>query len=168
TIFQKYSGARKQPLHGLAIRWLFEIKHDAALAAVEQREERSAHAPQAAGLVTCGWLDLDHLGAQLRQDHAAGRTHHHVGHLDNPHARKRQFRPGHALLPVQLLFIEAQNKPLRQVWKTYSARTNAWGTAPLPKRPAISTSRGCFSAGRRWTAMLDAAVKALSQLLSPP
>src|SRR2546421_42019 len=66
-IFQKYIGARKQPLHGLAIRWLFEIKHDATLAAVEQREERSAHAPQAAGLVTCGWLDLDHFGAQLRE-----------------------------------------------------------------------------------------------------
>ena len=98
-IFQKYIGAREQPLHRLAIRRLGEIKHDAAFAAVEQREERSAHATQAAGLVACGWLDLDHFGAQLREDHAAGRTHHHVGHLDDPHAVKRQSRPGHRLLP---------------------------------------------------------------------
>ena len=44
-ILQKYVGAGKQPLHGLAIRRLFEIKHDAAFAAVEQREKRGAHAP---------------------------------------------------------------------------------------------------------------------------
>ena len=38
-IFQKHVGARQQPMHRLAVLGLREIKHDAALAAVEQREE---------------------------------------------------------------------------------------------------------------------------------
>ena len=76
----------------IAILRLGEVEHDTALAAVEQREERGAHAPEAPGLVAAGRLDLDHLGAELREDHAAGRPHHHVGHLDDPYPRKRQFR----------------------------------------------------------------------------
>ena len=38
-IFQKHVGARQQPMHRPAVLGLREIKHDAALAAVEQREE---------------------------------------------------------------------------------------------------------------------------------
>ena len=87
-ILQKHVGAGEQPVHGLAIFRLVEIEHDAALAAVEQREERRSHAAEAAGLVARGRLDLDDLGPELRQDHAAGRPHDHVGHLDDPHAVK--------------------------------------------------------------------------------
>ena len=76
-------------MHGVAVLGLGEIQHHAALAAVEQRKERDAHAAETAGLVALRRLDLDHLGAELREDHAAGRAHHHVGHLDDPHARKR-------------------------------------------------------------------------------
>ena len=92
-IFQEHVGAGQQPVHGLAVLGLGEIEHDAALAAVEQRKERDSHAAEAAGLVAGGRLDLDDLGAELRQDHAAGRPHHHVGHLDDPHAVKRQSVP---------------------------------------------------------------------------
>ena len=99
-ILQKHVGAGEQPVHGLAILGLGEVEHDAALAAVEQREERRSHAAEAAGLVAAGRLDLDDLGAQLRQDHAAGRAHHHVGHLDDPHALQRQSGLGHAIVSL--------------------------------------------------------------------
>ena len=103
-ILQEHIGAFEQPVHGVAVFGLGKIEHDAALAAVEQREERGSHAAERAGLVAGGRLDLDHLGAELRQDHAAGRTHHHVGHLDDPHALKRQSRPGHSCLPYASIF----------------------------------------------------------------
>ena len=86
-IFQEHVGAGQQPMHGVAIVRFCEIEHDAALAAVEQRKKRRSHAAQAAGLVTRGRLDLNNLGAELRQDHAARWAHHHVGHFDDPHAR---------------------------------------------------------------------------------
>ena len=44
-IFQEHVGAGEQPVHGLAVFGLGKIEHDAALAAVEQREERRSHAP---------------------------------------------------------------------------------------------------------------------------
>jgi hypothetical protein len=97
-IFQEYVGAGQQPVHRLAVLLFAEVENDAALAAIEQREERRSHSAKAAGLVTGRRLDLDHIGAELRQNHAAGRTHHHMGHLDHPHARQRQSRPGHPRL----------------------------------------------------------------------
>src|SRR5260370_29902942 len=62
-ILQKHIGAGQQPIHRRAVVNLCKIEHDAALAAVEQREERSSHAAKAAGLVAGGRLDLDDLGA---------------------------------------------------------------------------------------------------------
>ncbi len=99
-ILQEHLGALQQPVHGVAILRLLEIQHDAALAAVEQRKERRPHAAEGPGLVAGGRFDLDHLRAQLREDHAAGRAHDHVGHLDDAHACKRQSGLGHACLPV--------------------------------------------------------------------
>src|SRR5665213_4623702 len=72
-IFQKYVGAGEQPVHEVAILGFLEIEHDASFAAIEQREERRAHTPQAAGLVAHRRLDLDDFSAELRQDQAAGR-----------------------------------------------------------------------------------------------
>jgi len=94
-IFQEHVGAFEQKVHGLPIFGLREIEYDTAFSSVEQRKERGSHAAQRAGLVAHRRLDLDHLGAQLREDHAAGRAHHHMGHLDDPHPVKRQSRPGH-------------------------------------------------------------------------
>src|SRR6266404_6724464 len=71
-VFQKDIGAGEQPVHRLAVVSPGEIENDAALAAIEQRGERSSHAAEAAGLVAGGRLDLDDLGAELRQNHAAG------------------------------------------------------------------------------------------------
>ena len=52
----------------------------------------ATRAEQAAGLVTAGRLDLDHLGAEIAEDHAAARLHHHVGELDHADAGERQAR----------------------------------------------------------------------------
>ena len=97
-VLQEHVGGFEQAVHGLAVFRLGEIEHDAALAAIEQREERGTHAAEAAGLVARGRLDLDHLGAELREDHAAGRTHHHMSHLDDPYALQRQSGSGHSCL----------------------------------------------------------------------
>ncbi len=86
-VLQEHVGAGEQVVHDVAVLLLLEIEHHAALAAVEQWEERRSHAAEAASLVARRRLDLDDLGAELRQDHATGRSHHHVGHLDDPHAR---------------------------------------------------------------------------------
>ena len=59
------------------------VEHDRFLAAVEGGEEGAAHAAQVARLVALGRLDLDHLGAEEGEEHAAGRAHDHVGHLDH-------------------------------------------------------------------------------------
>jgi hypothetical protein len=97
-IFQEDVGGFEQPMHGFAVLGLLEIEHHAALAAVEQRKERGPHTAERAGFVADRRLDLDHLGTQLREDHAAAWAHHHVSHLDDPHALKRQSRPGHSRL----------------------------------------------------------------------
>src|SRR5262249_7174498 len=131
-ILQEHVGAGEQPVHRVAILSLGEVEHDAALAAVEQREERDPHAAERAGLVAGRRFDLDHLGAELRQDHAAGRPHHHVGHLDDPHALQRQFAPGHRLLRALALliwtrFLHANRYPLRSKtlcsWRRLGFRT---------------------------------------------
>ncbi len=96
-IFQEHVGAGEQPMHGLAVFGPGEIEHDAALAAVEQREERRSHAAEAPGLVAGGRFDLDDFGPKLRQDHAAGRAHHHVGHFDHPNTRQRQVLRAHGI-----------------------------------------------------------------------
>jgi hypothetical protein len=112
-ILEEHIGAFQQPVHGLAILGLGEVEHDAALAAVEQRKERGSHAAERAGLVARGRLDLDHLGAELGEDHAAGWAHHHVGHLDDPHALERQSGLSHALL----LFLPPTVALSRAIWK---------------------------------------------------
>ena len=45
---------------------------------------------QVARLVAAGRLDLDDLGAQVGEDHPAGRAHHHVRELDHAHAGQGQ------------------------------------------------------------------------------
>src|SRR5215813_12269237 len=89
-------------MHGVAVVGLGKIEHNATLAPVEERKKRDAHSAERACLVACWWLDLDHLRTQLCQDHAACRTHDHVGHFDHPHAFKRHSGFGHGALPLQV------------------------------------------------------------------
>jgi len=97
-VLEEHVRRGQQAVHRLAPLGRREIERDAALAAVEQREEGDPHAAEPAGLVAGRRLDLDHLGAELGQDHAAGRPHDHVAHLDDPDAVQRQMR-GHAFSP---------------------------------------------------------------------
>src|SRR5271166_3557040 len=89
-------------MHGLAVFGLLEIEHDAAFAAVEQREEGRPHAAERARLVAGRRLDLDHVSSQLGEDHAAGRAHDHVRHLHDPYALERQSGCGHYASPWRL------------------------------------------------------------------
>ena len=66
---------------------LLQVERDAFLVAVEQRKEARARSQQPARVVARDRFDLDHLGAQVGQHHAAGRAHHHVGELDDAYAR---------------------------------------------------------------------------------
>ena len=62
------------------------IEREALLVAVEVAEEAAAEALQLARAVAVDRLDLDHLGAEVGQDHAAGRTEDGVGELDDADA----------------------------------------------------------------------------------
>jgi hypothetical protein len=65
------------------------LKFYALLVAVEERKKPNARTEQRARAVTVDRLDLDDLGAEIGQHHAAGRAHHHVGELDDPQPSQR-------------------------------------------------------------------------------
>jgi hypothetical protein len=84
-------GGGDEAQRGLHALGLLQVERDALLVAVEGREEARARAEQAARVVALDGLDLDDLGAEVGQQQAAGRTHDHVGELDDADAgiRKR-------------------------------------------------------------------------------
>ena len=71
-----------------------DVEDDALLVAVERAEEADAEARQLARLVAAGRLDLDHLGAEVGEDHPAGRAHDHVRELDDADAVEGQAGMG--------------------------------------------------------------------------
>ncbi len=153
-------------MHGLPIFRFREIEDDAALAAVEQRKERGSHAAEAAGLVTCGRLDLDDLGAELRQNHAAGRTHHHVGHFHDPHARQGQFRSSHVVSRYQPHFIVARRASSEKYKRKFNPADHAipiaenadliHGHLPLmPDRWSCWTGRPSLAVNSRETVRVE-------------
>jgi hypothetical protein len=66
------------------------VERQALLVAVEVAEETGAEAAQPPRLVAVDRLDLDHLGPEIGQDHAAGRAEDGVRHLDDANAGKRR------------------------------------------------------------------------------
>ena len=85
---------------------VLQIERDRPLAGV-LRQERSAHAAAvelgigaelAREIAGARRLDLDHLGAELRQLIAAERSGQHIGEVENPQAREK---PGHVIPPVR-------------------------------------------------------------------
>ena len=56
------------------------------------RKKPMPEARQLARLVAARRLDLDDLGAEVGEDHAAGRAHHHVGELDDANAARAAGR----------------------------------------------------------------------------
>ena len=83
-------GGGDQPQGGFNPGGLFQVQRNAFFVAVEGGEKPRARAQQAAGVVSINRLDLDHLGPQVAQQHAAGGAHHHVGEFDDPHTCVRQ------------------------------------------------------------------------------
>ena len=91
-------GRGNQAQHHFAPLGAVQVNRQALFVAVEQRIKPGAAAQQAAGTVTGEWLDLDDLGAQIAQRHAAGRAHDHVGEFNDADAGqgKRFVRFGSA------------------------------------------------------------------------
>ena len=87
-------GLRGQTQHDLPSARALHIHRQAALVAVELTEEAGTRAHQPPRGVTLQGLHLDHLGTQVRQDHAAGGPHHHVRELHHAHAGKGQVLGG--------------------------------------------------------------------------
>jgi len=83
------SRARQADRH-LSPLALAQVDGDALLVAVEHREKTRPRPQQVARAVALHGLDLDDLGPQVGQYHAAGGTHDHVGELHHAQAFKRQ------------------------------------------------------------------------------
>ena len=66
------------------------VEREALLVAIEVAEEAAAEAAQLARAIAVDRLDLDHLGAEIGQDHAAGRPEDGVGELDDADAFERR------------------------------------------------------------------------------
>ncbi len=87
-------GGPDQRLTRQAVLLVFEVKHDRALVAVQRVEvaalavcERLVVAPR----IAAGRLDLDHVGAEVGEQHAGKRPRHVLGVLEHPDPIQRQW-----------------------------------------------------------------------------
>src|ERR1044071_4142802 len=71
---------------------LLKIDRQTFLVAVEHRKEARPRMLETARVVAFQRLDLDDLGAEVREHQAARGPHHHVRELDDPHAFERKHR----------------------------------------------------------------------------
>ena len=85
-------GCRHQILRDLAPARILDVKCQAFFVAIEGREKSGSRTQQAARAVALNGLDLDDLGPQIGKNHAAGRSHDHVGEFDHSNAGERQAR----------------------------------------------------------------------------
>ena len=92
-VFRDHVGTGQQTLHDVPPARRLDVHREASLVAIEGDEESGAGACQVTRVVAGDRLHLDHVCAEVRQDHAAARPHDHVHELDHPHARQRQTRP---------------------------------------------------------------------------
>lgn len=106
-------GALGQSQQRVAPLRLFEIEHDAALAAIGI-EKHSAHAGRAAGTdlpndVALGAFDLDDIGAHVRQHLGAVGAHQHRGQVENGEAGKRS----HGASLDKFIYVELEFRKCR-------------------------------------------------------
>ena len=123
-------GARGEPERQRDALRLSQIDAQRALVAVEGREEAERHAGQPARVVAVGrGFDLDDVGAEIGQRHAAARAHHHMAEFEHAHARGG---------PESLSFIALASR-VRKFWE---CRPRRRGHADFScGRPALSASR---------------------------
>jgi hypothetical protein len=81
---------RDEPQHDLQPARILHVDGKALLVAIEHPEEARAGTAQRARAVARDRFDLDDLRAEIREQHPAGRAHHHVRHLDHARACVRQ------------------------------------------------------------------------------
>ena len=111
-----------------------DVEDDALLVAVERAEEADAEAGQVACLVASRRLDLDHFGAQVREDHAAGRAHDHVRELDDAHSVEGKRLRG-AVRHARALRIAARPTRVRLPTPARHAGVGAQRRSP-PRSPS--------------------------------
>ena len=90
-VLQQDVGGVDEVEDAVPIGRLGDVELDAVLVAVERGEQAGSRTGQVAGLVAGpARFDLDHLGAEVGQDHPAAGPHDHVGELDDADAVERQ------------------------------------------------------------------------------
>src|SRR5205823_2790364 len=97
-VVHQHIGALRERQACLQRRRMLEIQDDRALVAVGVEVDR-AHAgvlerPGVAHDVAAGWLDLDHVRAEVAEDLRRIRPHHHSGEIEHAHAGERTHYSG--------------------------------------------------------------------------
>ncbi len=90
-VLDQHVGVAHHPQQHLLALGRLQVERDRALVAVQHQEGRrhavDARIAIAARIVAAvGLLDLDHVGAEVGQHHAAGRAGHDLGQLEHAHA----------------------------------------------------------------------------------
>ncbi|MNQ87578.1 hypothetical protein D3C85_1028070 [compost metagenome] len=98
---------------------VLQVNGNAALVAVEIAEVAGPEPLQASRSVAFHGFDLDHVGAQVRQHHAAGRAHHRVPEIKHANTRERQ-----------LPFIRHVHSPSRAGTDRHSCKAPTEASAP--------------------------------------
>ena len=80
-VFCDHIGSGAQAARRCSAVRMLQVELNAFLVAVEHGKEPCPCPQQVAGTVALDGLHLDDLGPQVRQHHAAGGAHHHVGEL---------------------------------------------------------------------------------------
>ena len=80
----------KQAQHQRAPLVRFQVHAQAAFIAVVHREVTGAGAQQVPSAVALHRLDLDHIGAEVRENQSRSRAHDHVGELNDAHPGEGQ------------------------------------------------------------------------------
>ena len=91
-ILDQHIGLFEQLHQDLTALGRIGIERQALLVAIEVAEEAGAEAAQLARAVAVDRLDLDHLGPEVGQDHAAGRPQDRVGEFDDADALEGRFK----------------------------------------------------------------------------
>ena len=93
-IFHNDVGFFRQPIQQLPSVVIFQIDCEAAFVAVECGKEAGAETYEAASRITIGWLDLDHVGSKIGEDHTSGRPHNGVTEFEHADAGKGESSGG--------------------------------------------------------------------------
>jgi hypothetical protein len=141
-------GRQRQPARRGGTLGRLQVDADALLVAVEQREEAGAGTEQPARVVAVHRLDLDDLGAEVGQHHAAGRPHHHVRELDHPQPGQRlrdgallrlaPRRAGRRLRRGHAAAVSVRGNPARQM---LPCRASPASHCAMRPRSAIRASK---------------------------